>query len=88
MNCKPGDLAVYVGADKAHYGWIVRVVRQHIDDNPFPSWWVDPPMPETEEWAEGLVYDHALRPIRDPGEDARDETLDWLPVPTQHKEPA
>lgn len=26
--------------------------------------------------------DFALRPIRDPGEDATDETLEWLPVPT------
>lgn len=24
--------------------------------------------------------DACLRPIRDPGDDARDETLDWLPV--------
>jgi hypothetical protein len=28
--------------------------------------------------------DFDLLPIRDPGEDARDETLEWLPVP--HKE--
>jgi hypothetical protein len=30
------------------------------------------------------VYaDVCLRPIRDPGDDARDETLDWLPVPAE-----
>ena len=29
-----------------------------------------------------LVWDSRLRPIRDPGPDAVDETLLWLPVPT------
>lgn len=32
--------------------------------------------------------DRALRPIRDPGEDAEDETLHWLPVPTTEEVPA
>lgn len=27
--------------------------------------------------------DKYLRPIRDPGDDARDETLEWLPVPVK-----
>lgn len=35
-----------------------------------------------------FIGDDYLRPIRDPGEDARDETLDWLPVPTAIKETA
>lgn len=51
------------------------------------------------EWAQEIVYpldtgqfrrtrygvciDSALRPIRDPGEDAKDETLEWLPVPAK-----
>lgn len=30
-----------------------------------------------------IAPDRALRPIRDPGDDARDETLDWLPVPAK-----
>lgn len=29
-----------------------------------------------------------LKPQRDPGDDAKDETLEWLPVPLKHKEPA
>lgn len=29
------------------------------------------------------VDDQDLRPIRNPGEDAQDETLQWLPVPTK-----
>jgi hypothetical protein len=46
-----------------------------------------------EEFSGNLHYDHeahipdsCLKPIRDPGEDATDETLEWLPVPTTKKE--
>jgi hypothetical protein len=37
-----------------------------------------------------IVYamDSILRPIRDPGDDAQDETLSWLPVPSTEKEAA
>lgn len=31
----------------------------------------------------GLVADSNLRPIRDPGDDAQDETLSWLPMPSR-----
>jgi hypothetical protein len=34
------------------------------------------------------VADLALRPIRDPGEDAKDETIQWKEVPTKQKDPA
>jgi hypothetical protein len=33
------------------------------------------------EW----VADDCLRPIRDPGDDAQDETLSWLPVPSREE---
>lgn len=29
-----------------------------------------------------------LKPLRDPGDDAKDETLEWLPVPSKEKENA
>ena len=35
-----------------------------------------------------LHSDARLRPIRDPGDDAKDETLSWLPVPSTEKEAA
>lgn len=35
-----------------------------------------------------VIPDFALRPIRDPGDDAQDETLQWLPVPTKELEKA
>lgn len=34
------------------------------------------------------VPDQYLRPIRDPGDDAKDETLQWLPVPSTEKDAA
>lgn len=43
---------------------------------------------EMVECEERPIGDRFLRPIRDPGEDAKDETLQWLPVPSQHKEAA
>jgi hypothetical protein len=41
---------------------------------------------ETTSWSGGSIDrapDWCLRPIRDPGDDARDQTLDWLQVPTK-----
>jgi hypothetical protein len=29
------------------------------------------------------MWDSRLKPIRDPGDDAQDETLQWLPVPSR-----
>lgn len=34
---------------------------------------------------EAIVSDRQLIPIRDPGDDARDQTLDWLPVPSREE---
>lgn len=34
------------------------------------------------------IGDKFLRPIRDPGDDATDETLLWLPVPSRQRETA
>lgn len=36
----------------------------------------------------GVAKDSSLRPIRDPGEDAQDETLAWLPVASKEAQPA
>lgn len=36
----------------------------------------------------GWCKQESLRPIRDPGDDAQDETLSWLPVPSTEKEAA
>jgi len=95
VNCKPGDLAVIVrnsrwlgwivevlsaaprkpfvapdgtrfGADNPSNDWLIKASR------PFDK----PPFPYT---CYATVPDSALRPIRDPGEDAKDEMLRPLP---------
>jgi hypothetical protein len=78
MNCKPGDLAVVARLTnenlRPYLGRIVTCVRVVAMDC-----WETVPMLEPYRG----VYDGALRPIRDPGEDAQDETLSWLPVPSR-----
>lgn len=85
MRCKPGDLAVIVRADNDPecIGRIVTVLALRFAMGE-PGWQVDPP----HFWHNGagqrfevMWHDDDLRPIRDPGEDAQDETLQWLPVP-------
>ena len=88
MNCKPGDLAVIVRSGQlSNIGKLVKVLRGY-EGRP-NSWWVccDSELQGFySAWPAGAEvgqYDHHLRPIRDPGDDARDETLEWLPVPSR-----
>lgn len=97
MNCRPGDLAFVVNDLEAPWnnGALVRVVeRAPVDHAPF-EWQccalttIHFPGFVYRPGEDGFQYrDLELRPIRDPGEDAQDETLQWLPVPSQHKEHA
>jgi hypothetical protein len=81
MNCKQGDLAIYVGSPlgAAHgsLGFVTRVVR------PAPGWpgaWeVCPPLPSVNGTNPRWVWDTSLRPLR-PGE-GDDETLSWAGKP-------
>ena len=92
MNCKPGDLVVVVRGMYAgefctcirligHYQPMSFVPGHGFTQHGGPVWEVS-----------GAVFtaasDLALTPIRDPGDDARDQTLDWLPVPSTEKEAA
>ena len=97
MNCQPGDLAIIVSAkgtgtvadicSKA-IGQIVRVkfLREPISRYCYAStvWVFEKPI---EFVFQGKTYtatgcaDDVLRPIRDHGDDAQDETLQWVPVP-------
>jgi hypothetical protein len=99
MNCKPGDMAVVVVGENRgvlcrclHLSgvsalasvlmgvqgpfWRVELLSRAVNS-------LDEPLPAGHL---ALIEDRRLRPIRDPGDDATDETLNWLPVP--HKEPA
>lgn len=101
MNCKPGDLAVVVKSWAGNEGRIVRVIRlcpktsknPNIDSRgiltaPEPYWVIDQALPDFEGTLGKTFADSQLRPIRDPGDDAQDETLSWLPVPSTEKEAA
>lgn len=67
-----------------------RRVRVNEDDG--PQWLVDGWAvfwaPEYGQFEASVIPDYGLRPIRDPGEDAQDETLSWLPVPSKTLESA
>ena len=88
MNCKPGDLAVVVSQSKhkcpPQMGAIV-VIGEGMWGN---CWRTLPATIDPRDGREVAIPDSHLRPIRDPGDDARDETLDWLPVPTREGVPA
>jgi hypothetical protein len=89
MNCRKGDLAVMVHSEfPENVGTMYRVLT--LDRWDSGDWKCEALTsvatdegrlaPGSTVWA----LDADLRPIRDPGDDARDETLNWLPVP--HKE--
>ena len=80
MNCKPGDLARYVGRWKHAHGMIFQILEPHPTDP--GAWIVAPRFPSPRLGTGDSIWDHALRPIRDTGDDATDETLSWLPVPS------
>jgi len=97
MNCKPGDLARIVKMapqEPRSLDSIVTVL--HAGRPGFypavgligeqPVWIVECSTPLTlahtgKKGRRFAVPDAFLRPIRDPGDDATDETLAWLPSP-------
>ena len=92
MNCKPGDLAVFVRSDAGNEGKVVRCLRvatkrelkaQNFVSNCGPVWLIDQLVNTNCGLLCPLVLDQYLRPIRDPGDDAKDETLLWKPTPKE-----
>lgn len=98
MNCKPGDLAIRIKAFQDSVIPVGAVVRcLHFDTG--ISYLVgandETPIVARGTWlvewngitgVDGLEFgmlDEHLRSIRDPGDDAQDETLSWLPVPSR-----
>lgn len=86
MRCKEGDIAVIVLSTLGNAGKFVRCIKlaEEFDG----VWVIDKPLGRLMGQAVCLAEDYRLRPIRDPGDDARDQTLDWLPVPSTEKESA
>ena len=91
MNCKQGDIAIVVLSFAGNEGKIVRCMRPLImkwkryDGSTYmsESWEIDIALPDRYGVLSKYTQDRQLRPIRDPGNDATDETLTWLPVPTK-----
>ena len=80
MNCEKGDLAVIVSMSAFYGDWpIGRIVRCLRLDDDGECWYIEPKLvgPDGRVW--GTVWDGCLRPIRDPGDDAKDEMLRPLP---------
>lgn len=95
MNCKPGDLAVIVVTDlpgqDALVGSLLRCVRLDVEMSQLlgrPEWQYEAISRRLPDDSEHTVSDSSLRPIRDPGEDAKDETLSWLSVPMKDSPPS
>jgi len=84
MTIKQGDLAMIRGSElhPENNGSFVTVMGpagfSHLGS---PVWFHTP-----AKGGHVLARECVLFPIRDPGDDATDETLTWLPVP--HKEHA
>ena len=93
MNCKPGDLAIMVKSLAGNEGKIVRCVRmlgmvRKYDNYGVVTcvpdvWEIDQQVPSVGQIPTSRVRDAWLRPIRPQPDDAQDETLTWLPAPTQ-----
>ncbi len=81
MNCKPGDLARYVGTESRSVGRIVLVLESSAARGHMRMWRVEPPLRDGAGKQCSFVADQALRPIR-PG-DGDDETLTWAGKPNE-----
>lgn len=78
MRCRKGDLAIVINAHPTWHEYLGRIVEVvSIASN--------------GEWRLNVKWhgfgvtcpDHFLSPLRDPGDDATDETLLWKPVPVK-----
>lgn len=86
MNCRPGDLAIIVTADRYTpnkvLGTIVRVTELDPNGSPvtgMPSWKLDR-LYAVDDFFFNRARDSILRSIRDPGADAVDEMVEKLGV--------
>lgn len=89
MNCKPNDLAIVKSEQCTilanlvdHIVKVTRLDRNACGD---AAWEFEGPRRFIFGELFAVIPDRLLRPIRDPGDDARDETLDWLPVPKKEE---
>lgn len=87
LRCKAGDLVVCVEADYPELiGRVFKVTK--LTERWKDCWRTEPPQFTASDVLEVVFEDSTLRPIRDPGEDAQDETLAWKPLPLPEIVPA
>jgi hypothetical protein len=85
MNCKPGDLAVIVKTFRSDtrtnaLGKVVQLSNESMTHHEFGLLWRLATPVEIEGYGSfTAVADEILKPIRDPGDDAKDEMLRPLP---------
>jgi len=92
MNCKPGDLAIYIGQHKVVFGVIVKCVRPMRWFDRFrpsyriqlPAWRICPPIMFPDGRLSEFASDHCLRPIRD--SDGTDEMIRIAGLPQKQQE--
>lgn len=85
MNCKPGDMAIFVKSFAGNEGKIVTCIRlatyEELIKVDFyresPVWVIDQKVPTSRGSFRAFATDENLRPLRDPGNDAEDETFSW-----------
>lgn len=81
MNCQSGDFCrVIAGEFRDRF---LTVTELHQDPKHGPHWSYEGEYFKCKDGSKQLTFfDHRLRPIRDPGDDAVDETLNIIEVPT------
>ena len=78
MNCREGDIALYVGRECPEIvGRIFKIVGKY--PSALPAWFIEPSVVDRSGKLRNAAFDYALRPIR-PG-DGTDETLVWAGKP-------
>jgi hypothetical protein len=83
MNCNPGEIAIVVfsrgGGNEGKIVTCIQPLQHTFLECGTVAAWVTEPMLENRLGIEVPTPDHQLRPIRDPGDDAVDESKEWLP---------
>jgi hypothetical protein len=86
MNCKPNDLAVVVKLCDVSGDYLLgRIFKltEHYTEGGTVYWEYEGPVLQTPWGTLAALADDNLKPLRDPGDDAQDETLQWAPSPTK-----
>lgn len=85
MNCKQFDMARIVPNTPCDEWARGRIVQVRVPGTwlGLPAWTTDPLLVTPDGAVCEMVCDEILRPIRDPGDDAVDETLQRIGAPQQ-----